>query len=76
LKEKAPQIEFCRDYIKKNKNYLEKLGFARYDALMDVLSDLWAYKKELFELLGSDKPVNYLVILQNTNEKRPNGGFF
>gem|GEM_PF-6204766 len=40
LKEKSVQIEYCRDYIKKNKNYLEKLGFARYDALMSVLSDL------------------------------------
>ena len=76
LKEKNHQIEFCRDYIKKNKNYLEKLGFARYDALMNVLSDLRGYKKELFELLGKDKPTNYIVILQNTNEKRPNGWFF
>lgn len=76
LKEKSVQIEYCRDYIKKNKNYLEKLGFARYDALMSVLSDLRWYKKELFELLGKDKPTNYIVILQNTNEKRPNGWFF
>jgi len=73
LNTKSAQIEFCRDYIKKNKNYLEKLGFARYDALMDTLSDLRAYKKELFALLGQNKPTNYLVILQNTNEKRPNG---
>jgi len=76
LKTKSTQIEFCRDYIKKNKNYLEKLGFARYDALMSVLSDLWAYKKELFALLWQNTPTNYIVILQNTNEKRPNGWFF
>ncbi|MBU1758100.1 DUF4012 domain-containing protein [Patescibacteria group bacterium] len=43
---------------------------------MDVLSDLWEYKDELFTLLGKEEPFNYLVILQNTNEKRPNGGFF
>lgn len=40
---------------------------------MNFLSDLKAYQPELFELLGKNEPFNYLVILQNTNEKRPNG---
>ena len=31
------------------------------------------YQKEIFELLGKNQPLNYLIILQNTNEKRPNG---
>jgi len=44
--------------------------------VMDLMSDLQNHKTELFDLLGKDKSQNYLVILQNTNEKRPNGGFF
>jgi len=40
---------------------------------MDFMSNAWNYKDEIFTLLGKDKPFNYLVILQNTNEKRPNG---
>lgn len=76
LQEKEEQIDYCWEYIKYNKTYLEKLGFSRYAKLMDVLSDLWEYKDELFTLLGKEEPFNYLVILQNTNEKRPNGGFF
>lgn len=31
------------------------------------------YQKEIFELLGKNQSFNYLIILQNTNEKRPNG---
>lgn len=30
----------------------------------------------LDSLMGSEDPQSYLILLQNTNEKRPNGGFF
>jgi hypothetical protein len=40
---------------------------------MEFLADSWKYKDDLFTLLGKDSPQNYLVILQNSNEKRPNG---
>lgn len=73
---KQQEIDSCRAYIEKNKEYLKKVGFSNYDKLIDLLSDLRKYQKELFQLLGEKQPFNYLVILQNTNEKRPNGGFF
>jgi len=73
---KEKEIDYCRKYIEKNKEYLKKIGFANYDKLMNFLSDLRKYQKELFELLGKNEAFNYLIILQNTNEKRPNGGFF
>jgi len=76
LETKVKEIDYCWDYVKKNKNYLSKLWFSQYDGLMSLMTDLWAHKKEFFDLLGKDKPYNYLVILQNTNEKRPNGWFF
>ncbi|MEI7563766.1 MAG: hypothetical protein WCJ39_09385 [bacterium] len=40
---------------------------------MNLLQDLWKHQQEVFTLLGKDESQNYLVILQNTNEKRPNG---
>ena len=63
-------------YIKTHKNYLRKLWFSNYDYLMNFISKSRNYKQEIFTLLGKDKPFNYLVLLQNTNEKRPNWWFF
>ncbi len=70
---KEKEINFCREYIEKNKEYLKKVGFSNYNDLINLLSDLKKYQKELFELMGKNQSFNYLVILQNTNEKRPNG---
>ena len=70
---KEKEINFCRDYIEQNKEYLKKVGFSNYDKLINFFSDLKSYQKEFFELLGQNQSFNYLVILQNTNEKRPNG---
>jgi len=70
---KEKEIIFCREYIEENKEYLKKVGFSNYDKLINLFSDLKVYQKEFFELLGKKQSFNYLVILQNTNEKRPNG---
>ncbi|MEI8252174.1 MAG: hypothetical protein WCG25_00095 [bacterium] len=40
--------------------------------MMNFVSKARNYKQEIFTLLGKDKPFNYLVLLQNANEKRPN----
>ena len=55
-----------------NKEYLKKVGFSNYDKIINLFSDLKTYQKEIFELMGKNQSYNYLVILQNTNEKRPN----
>jgi hypothetical protein len=73
LKTKTKEIDECFTYIQSNKEYLKKLGFGNYEAIMNLIDDLQKHKDELFNLLGKDKSQNYLVILQNTNEKRPNG---
>lgn len=70
------EIESTREYMQKNKSYLKKMGFAWYEKIIDFMADLRKYKSEFFDLMWKNKPYNYLVILQNTNEKRPNGGFF
>ena len=73
---KSKEIDEARTYMKANKDYLKKLGFAKYEPLMDLLEDLWKQKDQVFDLLGKNQSQNYLIILQNTNEKRPNGWFF
>lgn len=73
---KQKEIDECRKYIEENKEYLKKVWFSNYDKLINLLSDLRTYQNEFFELLGKNQSFNYLVILQNANEKRPNGWFF
>ncbi len=73
LQTKAKEIDECFTYIQSNKEYLKKLGFGNYEAVMNLIGDLQKHKDELFDLLGKKEAQNYLVILQNTNEKRPNG---
>ncbi len=73
---KEKEINTCREYIEKNKEYLKKVGFSNYDKIINLFSDLKTYQKEIFELMGKNQSYNYIVILQNTNEKRPNWGFF
>jgi len=73
---KENEINSCWGYIEKNKEYLKKIGFSNYEKLINFLSDLKIYNTEFFELLGKKESFNYLIILQNTNEKRPNWWFF
>lgn len=41
-----------------------------------MLVDARPLREEIFQLLGKNQRFNYLVPLQNSNESRPNGGFF
>jgi len=76
FKTKKSEIEEVRYYIINNQNYLSSLWFQRYDSLMRFLSDLYDHRNEVYELLWENHSYNYLVPLQNWNEKRPNGWFF
>jgi len=73
---KETEINRCRTYIENNKEYLKKVWFSNYEKIINLFSDLKPYQKEIFELMGKNEAFNYIVVLQNTNEKRPNGGFF
>lgn len=63
-------------YIISNEKYLSKLGFSPYQWLFQFLNDAWRYQNDIFALLGKSGERNYIIVLQNTAEKRPNGGFF
>ncbi len=76
FKTKKPEIEEVRYYIINNQNYLSSLWFQRYKSLMWFLSDLYDHRAEVYELLWENHTYNYLIPLQNGNEKRPNWWFF
>jgi len=76
FKTKKPEIEEVRYYIINNQNYLSSLWFQRYESLMKFLSDLYDHREEVYALFWENFSYNYLIPLQNGNEKRPNGWFF
>ena len=76
FKTKKSEIEEVRYYIINNQNYLSSLGFQRYESLMKFLSDLYDHRDEVYALLWENYSYNYIIPLQNGNEKRPNGWFF
>ena len=76
FKTKKSEIEEVRYYVINNQNYLSSLWFQRYESLMKFLSDLYDYRQEVYELLWENNTYNYLIPLQNGNEKRPNWWFF
>ena len=63
-------------YVSENKYYLSSLWFDDYNWFFLLLSDLKDNWEEVSTLLWEKWEFNYLVILQNTNEKRPNWWFF
>ncbi len=76
FKTKKSEIEEVWYYIINNQNYLSSLWFKRYESLMRFLSDLYDHRDEVYELLWENHSYNYLIPLQNGNEKRPNWWFF
>jgi len=76
FKTKKSEIEEVWYYIINNQNYLSSLWFQRYESLMKFLSDLYDHREEVYALLWENFSYNYLIPLQNGNEKRPNWWFF
>ena len=73
---KKQEIQDLLWYVDENKYYLSSLWFDNYDGFISLLSDLNENWEEVSTLLWEKWEFNYLVILQNTNEKRPNWWFF
>lgn len=76
LKTKENEITQLRAYAKEKKNYLTKVWFSNYEKAFEMLDQARDLRAEIFKLLGKDQTFNYLIPLQNSNEARPNGGFF
>ncbi len=76
LLNKETEILNTLNYIESNEDYLKDLWFQKYDKFLSLLWWLENNRTEVSDLLWKNGEHNYLVILQNTNEKRPNGWFF
>jgi len=45
----------------------------KYTTILNFISDLRPFHEEIMKFLGREQEQQYLIILQNSAEKRPNG---
>lgn len=76
LQTRESEIFDLWNYAKENKTRLTNLWFWNYERILQMLADAWDMREEILQLFGKYERFNYLVPLQNSNEKRPNGWFF
>ena len=76
LTSKKQEIQDLLWYVNENKYHFKNYWFKNYEWFISLLSDLNDNRDEVSTLLWEKWEFNYLVILQNTNEKRPNWWFF
>ncbi len=65
-------IELVMQHMRGRSLLLPKQYTKRYELVQEASG----FSGDMRSLLGFDRPQTYLVILQNTSEKRPNGWFF
>ena len=76
LRDNKGNIQYILQYLSNRPEQLKQIGLQDYAGIIDLVSDLSKYSSDIFSLLGETEEQRYLVILQNSAEKRPNGGFF
>ena len=76
FEQQGDTLQRVRDTITDKWDKLLLKENVKYKQLFSFLSDINQYKNEIFTYMGANVSKNYLVILQNSSEKRPNGGFF
>ncbi len=74
--DKKEAIDEAWLYIAENKAILQNRWFDKYNSFFNVIAELYPYKEEVYKLMGDQEDMNYLALLQNVGEKRPNGWFF
>lgn len=76
IRDNKGNMQYILQYLSNHPEQLKQLGLHSYSGIIDVISDLSKYNDDIFSLLGETEEQRYLVVLQNSAEKRPNGGFF
>jgi hypothetical protein len=66
-------IQNVLQYLSNNPEKFKQLGLQQYAPFIDFITQLSAQKDDIFSLLGKEKVQTYIIALQNTAEKRPNG---
>jgi hypothetical protein len=81
-----PKITSARDHVQKIKDYYKQVNFnlfpEKYRSKLEKIGKYQDLGDQAFDLLqlvpaltGADKPVTYLVLIQNSDELRATGGF-
>ena len=73
---KQENLEFVWETITNKPEKLLLKDNKKYNKILLFIKDLKSHKKELFSYMWSDSPKSYLILLQNSSEKRPNWWFF
>lgn len=76
IRDNKGNMQYILQYLSNHPEQLKQLGLHDYAGIIDLVSDLSQYNTDIFSLLGEQEEQRYLVVLQNSAEKRPNGGFF
>jgi len=76
IKDKKPDIVYLMQYFQDNHTKLEKMWLDKYSSFMLFSSQLFNFKSDIFSLLWEGEKQKYLILLQNSSEKRPNWWFF
>lgn len=76
IKERKGDIINIMQYFQDNNDKLKKLWLDKYSSFIDFTSQFFEFKNDIFDLLWENWRQKYLILLQNSSEKRPNWGFF
>lgn len=76
FEQQASTLERIRNTITKQWDKILLKDNQKYKQLSSFLSDIQPYQQEIFTYAWANVSKSYLIILQNSSEKRPNGGFF
>ena len=65
------EIRRILSYLADNIEYITDIWFWSYTSFLKFVIDITDNKEDLYDMLGKYQERHYLVILQNTSEKRP-----
>lgn len=69
------ELQNISTYIASGGSVLTKSLFQKIP-FFPLLQEVASFQEDIVSLLGKEQEQTYLLILQNSSEKRPNGGFF
>lgn len=74
--EQNQTLQRIRDTVTSQEDKILLQNNQKYKKIFNFLTDIKPHKEEIFNYMGANVPKSYLIILQNSSEKRPNGWFF
>lgn len=69
-------INYIISWLQRKIDSLLNMGFGEYKPFLSFLDQALNFREDLFSLLGKDWPQKYLILFQNSSEKRPDWWFF